>query len=124
MTCKPTSKAVENSLKETMLKCGFYSQESTKNEEVEAKLPGAKIEEIPAYSAIKQVHDSKNGSRSPDGPEIRLGFPVPLGTWVEAEARFDGQDGEQWDQLIKDPDESKISEDKLSNYKHDGETIA
>ena len=123
MTSKPASKAVENSLRETMEKCGFYTGTATKDVEIGRLLPGAEIEEIPEYSTIKQSLDSAKGEQSTEATKIKLGFPMPQPNWVEADFRFDGQDGNQYDQLIKD-DCEKIAEEKLTGYDKDGATMA
>ena len=127
MTGQPKSKAVENALKENLSRIGLYQSDATKEEDISKLLPGAEIPELPAYSTIRKTRSEKGGQSvhpvNSDG-KVRMGYPEPQGDWVESELRFDGQDGPQWDQLIKDTGEGKgVEEGKFLGYDAGGKTI-
>jgi len=86
--------------------------------EIHNRKAGQNSTGLPPWSELRKAHGSEEDMTVP------LGFPQPEGSWVEISVRYDGQDGNQYDQLIKETGDDQMKQDAFEAYKaNEGKTI-
>ena len=127
LTHQPSSPAVANVLEENLRQMGVDSHrgEEEQNRSIMSRMPGASIGKPISCSQFRVANEEAGWSQAGRGElDLKMGYPAPTGTWVEAEVRYDGQDGNQWDQLIKEgSEEAEIKEERFSKYDAKGPCI-
>ncbi len=119
MTGQPSVPAVANALKENLRQTGVCWKEADPDQAIQSQMPGASIP-LQGHSTLAAANENGWKTKKKNHnwvKELKMGFPDLEPSWVESELRYDGQDGQVWDQLIKDGVEGgKIDQQHFKGY--------
>ena len=76
---------------------GWSKDKDVREAQIMSKMPGASIGKLISCSPLRAANEAAGWKSADKGElDLKMGFPDPTGPRVEAELRFDGQDGNQW----------------------------